>query len=111
LAAKNKNEMMSIKLTGLLDVRVLKKMNDVVEFRDAFWKKNSTNGEMKYVGLKKGLVELISDVTDEDIQVYLEKVHGFKGELSTFTTHELGFKANHHPYYITSEEKNKIKVI
>ena len=59
----------------------------------------------------KGLVELISDVTDEDIQVYLEKVHGFKGELSTFTTHELGFKANHHPYYITSEEKNKIKVI
>ena len=32
------NEMISIKLTGLVDMKLLKKMNDSIELRDKFWK-------------------------------------------------------------------------
>lgn len=42
----NPGEMISIKITGLVDMQLLKKMNDSVLERNKFWAENSTNGVM-----------------------------------------------------------------
>jgi hypothetical protein len=47
--------MISIKITGLLDMRVLKKWNEAVERRDRFWRDNNQNGTLDYSSLLKGL--------------------------------------------------------
>jgi hypothetical protein len=36
--------MISIKITGLVDMSLLKRMNDSVVERNKFWKENSLNG-------------------------------------------------------------------
>jgi len=38
--------MISVKLTGLVDMHLLKKLNDAVLERDQFWSKNNRNGMM-----------------------------------------------------------------
>lgn len=38
--SRHKNEMISIKITGLLDMRVLKTWNQAVTAKDDFWKAN-----------------------------------------------------------------------
>lgn len=43
---KNPSEMISIKITGLVDMHLLKRMNDSVLERNKFWTDNSTNGIM-----------------------------------------------------------------
>jgi hypothetical protein len=40
--------MISIKITGLLDMRVLKKWNEAVELRDSIWNKNKTGDFLNY---------------------------------------------------------------
>jgi len=35
------HEMISIKITGILDMRILKRWNEAIELRDKFWKENS----------------------------------------------------------------------
>ena len=36
--SQKKNEMISIKITGLVDMQLLKALNDAVDRRDSFWK-------------------------------------------------------------------------
>jgi hypothetical protein len=42
------NHMISIKMTGLLDMRVLKKWNEAVLLRDELWSNHSQNGTLTY---------------------------------------------------------------
>ena len=52
--------MISIKITGLLDVRVLKKLNEAVELRDRIWTQNQTGGNLKYKAFVTGLKKINS---------------------------------------------------
>jgi hypothetical protein len=59
--------MISIKMTGLLDMRILKKWNEAVEVRDGLWAENSRDGEMGYAGLLKGLKKVDQNISEQDI--------------------------------------------
>jgi hypothetical protein len=48
-------EMISIKITGLLDLRVLRKWNEAIELRDRFAKEISQSGNITFTGLLAGL--------------------------------------------------------
>jgi hypothetical protein len=39
--------MISIKITGLINMHTLKVLNDSVIMRDKFWQLNSSNGKLK----------------------------------------------------------------
>lgn len=67
--------MISIKMTGLLDMRVLKKLNEAVESRDNFWKVYSQQGRITYAGLLRGIKTIKPDATESEIQEYLKQIH------------------------------------
>ena len=69
--------MISIKITGLLDMRVLKKWNRSVELRDAFWEQNSTQGWLTFEGVRSGLAKIGQGLGREEIAQYLKQVHRF----------------------------------
>lgn len=56
--------MISIKITGLLDMRVLKKWNESVILRDDFWTQNSRNNTLDYPSLVQGLRKLSKTVSE-----------------------------------------------
>ena len=56
--------MSSIKVTGLVNIKLLKKMNDAVSLRDKFWEENSMDGFINGEGLFKGLEKIYSGVSD-----------------------------------------------
>ena len=62
--SKQKNEMISIKITGLLDMRVLKKWNESVVLRDDFWSQNSHNNSLDYPSIVEGLRKISKTVSE-----------------------------------------------
>jgi hypothetical protein len=54
------DHMISIKMTGLLDVRVIYKWNEAVLNRDELWSKHSHNGTLSYQGLLSGLQGIVA---------------------------------------------------
>lgn len=56
--------MISVKLTGLVDMHLLKKLNDAVLERDEFWNKNSQNGIMNGQQFFEGLQKKYSGISD-----------------------------------------------
>ncbi len=56
--------MISIKVTGLVDMKLLKKMNDSILLRDEFWKKNNVDNIMSAQQAFNGLQKLYSGVSD-----------------------------------------------
>jgi len=64
--------MISIKITGLLDMRLLKKWNHSVELRDSFWQKNRDgNGNLTFGRLVEGFRSLNKNVTLNDTIQYI----------------------------------------
>jgi hypothetical protein len=59
------NEMISIKVTGLINMKTLKKLNDSVLMRDQFWMDNSQNGELTAEKLFEGLQKMYSGLSEE----------------------------------------------
>lgn len=103
--------MISIKITGLLDMRVLKKWNEAVELRDRIWTQNQIGGTLTYKALKAGLKKINNQITEEDVQTYVRAIHSFKGDLNEFKISEVEFKVNHEPYFIFDTAKNSDKII
>lgn len=64
LISKQQNEMISIKMTGLLDMRIIKKWNEAVELRDKFWEENSRNGKISFDSLSQGLKKIIPNLPE-----------------------------------------------
>lgn len=62
---KNPSEMISIKITGLVDMHLLKRMNDSVLERNKFWTDNSTNGIMTGQQMFKGIQKKYSGISDQ----------------------------------------------
>jgi hypothetical protein len=71
--------MISIKITGLLDMRVLKRINDGIELRDHLWKTQNEDGWLTYEGLLTGLRKIYSAVSDEQVEQYLKAIHNNQG--------------------------------
>ena len=72
--------MISIKMTGLIDMLMLKKWNEAVEARDKLWRKYSRNGILYYDSLAAGLRKYAKkELTDNEIRSYLKDIHGYSG--------------------------------
>lgn len=63
LALQN-NEMISIKITGLIDIYLLKLMNDAVLLRDKFWVENSIDGVLTGEKAFQGFQKIYEGVSD-----------------------------------------------
>lgn len=55
--------MISIKLTGLIDMGLLKKINDSVLLRNDFWSKNNVNEKLKADNFLSALQKAFPTVT------------------------------------------------
>jgi len=64
--------MISIKITGLLDMRILKKWNDAIIMRDKFWNDNSKDGFLTYENLVKGLNKVNGNLNENIVKKYLK---------------------------------------
>lgn len=71
--------MISIKITGLLDMRVLKRLNDGIELRDRLWKTQNQEGWLTYEGLLQGLQKIYAGVSEEQVEQYLKTIHNYQG--------------------------------
>lgn len=76
--ATNNSEMISIKITGLVDMSLLKRMNDAVLERNKFWVENSQNGVMRGQQMFKGIQKKYSGVSDGQFAKYLKDIYGYK---------------------------------
>ena len=56
--------MISIKVTCLVDMNLLKKLNDSVLLRDKFWKENNVDNIMTAQQAFNGLQKIYSGVSD-----------------------------------------------
>lgn len=77
--AEHNSQMSSIKVTGLVNIKLLKKMNDAVLVRDRFWEEASIDGYMNAKSLFKGVEKMYSGVSDSDITEYLKVIHKYEG--------------------------------
>ena len=73
--------MSSIKVTGLVNIKLLKKMNDGVLLRDRFWEEANIDGYMNAERLFKGIEKIYSGVSDSDIRDYLRIIHKYEGPI------------------------------
>ena len=64
--------MISIKITGLLDIGLLKKLNQSIVERNNFWNSHCTQqNTLTYITLLKGLQSLSSAITEQDVKEYI----------------------------------------
>jgi hypothetical protein len=80
VAAKSYGQLMSIKLSALVDLNLLEKCNRAVLLRDSIWRDYSKEGKMTAQGIFDAIYRLYSGVTTENIANYLRLIHGFEGE-------------------------------
>lgn len=73
----NQSEMISIKITGLVDMEILRRMNDAVNDRDKFWSQCSENGYMTGDSAFKGIQKKYSGISDEQFSKYLKDIFKF----------------------------------
>lgn len=76
---QNVSEMISIKITGLVDMQLLKRMNDSVLERNKFWNENSQNGILNGYQMFKGIQKKYSGISDAQFISYLKDIFDYKG--------------------------------
>jgi hypothetical protein len=74
--------MISIKITGLLDMILLKRYNDSVLFIKDFWKKNNVNGLLTGENVYNALQLIYSGISEEQFENYVRTIHNYEGNLS-----------------------------
>lgn len=57
------NEMISIKITGLINMPMLKALNNSVLMRDQFWKDNAVDGKLNAEAIFRGLQKIYAGFT------------------------------------------------
>lgn len=76
----NNSQMISIKITGLVDMGLLKRMNDSVVERNKFWKENSLNEFITGQQIFQGLQKKYSGISDGQFSKYLKDIHNYTGD-------------------------------
>lgn len=71
--------MVSIKITGLIDMDILKRVNDSVLERNKFWSDNSSNGYLTGLQAFKGLQKKYTGISDEQFSKYLKNIFNYEG--------------------------------
>ena len=66
--SQHNHEMTSIKITGLIDMKLLKSLNDSVNARNRFWQENSSNGMMTAQQAFTGYQKLSEEISDDDFE-------------------------------------------
>lgn len=77
VAAKSYGQLMSIKLSALVNLNLLEKYNRAVVLRDTIWRDYSKDGKLTAQGIFDAIYKIYSGVTTEDIADYLRLIHGF----------------------------------
>lgn len=109
--SKIPNQMISIKISGMVDMKVLRKLNSGAIIIENFWAKNSKDGVITGEGLLMGFQDIYGGVTEEDLTRFLKLVFSFEGTLQDFKCDYVDFKSGVHPFYISDSEKNMNNLI
>lgn len=111
--------MISIKITALIKMLQLKAMNNAVDEINRYWDQNSKDGYLDGQSAFQGLQKIYDGISDDHFCQYLKVIHGFTGNpkqvqifvIFQFRIDEIGFKMNHHPFYLYENHKNNNFVI
>lgn len=109
--AKHPNQMISIKISGLVDMKVLRKLNNGALLISKFWERNAKEGVLTGEGMLLGFQEVYGGVTEDDVSRFLKLVFAYEGALQEFRCDAVDFKMKVHPSYIDSSEKNDNNLI
>lgn len=60
---KHPNQMISIKISGIVDLKVLRKLNNGAVIISKFWQRNSKEGVLTGEGILMGFQEIYGGVT------------------------------------------------
>ena len=77
---QEQNQMSSIKITGLIDMKLLYKINSAVERIHNFWDEHSEGGVMTAQQMFNGLEKIYSGLSEETFKKYLQTIHSYNGE-------------------------------
>ena len=108
---KHPNQMISIKISGLVDLKVLRKLNNGAVIISKFWQRNSKEGVLTGEGILMGFQEIYGGVTEEDVTKFLNQIFSYEGSLQDFSCDKFDFKMRVHPYYIGKAENNENNLI
>lgn len=73
--------MISIKITGLINMHTLKLLNDSVLKRDKFWNDNQLNGKINSERIFAGLQKIYAGITETQLQNYIANVFNYQGDI------------------------------
>ena len=74
--------MSSIKLTGLVDMKLLYKLNEGVLRIHDFWNRYSVNGKMTAQQMFSGLQEeIFRGISEDNLAEYLKNIHSYEGNI------------------------------
>lgn len=76
--------MISIKITGLINMHTLKLLNDAVAKRDKFWNDNQLNGKLNSERIFAGLQQIYAGITETQLQNYIANVFNYQGDILAF---------------------------
>ena len=79
MAARIPNQLMSIKISALVNLNLLEKYNRAVLLRDAIWRDYSKDGKLKAQDLFDAIHKIYAGLITEDIANYLKNIHNFTG--------------------------------
>jgi hypothetical protein len=79
VAARLPEQLMSIKVSALVNLNLLEKFNRAVVLRDKIWREFSKDGKLTAQGLFDAVYRTYAGVTTDDIGSYLKNIHSFEG--------------------------------
>lgn len=79
VAARIPNQLMSIKISALVNLNLLEKYNRAVLLRDSIWRDYSKDGKLKAQDLFDAVYKIYAGLTTDDIANYLKNIHNFNG--------------------------------
>lgn len=94
--------MISIKITELLDMRVLKKLNEAIVRRDSLFE-GWSGKKMSFAVLKERLQGRFKGLSDKEVEEYVRNILGYAGDLKDLSLSEVEYQTYHHPYYFIDE--------
>lgn len=84
--SKHPNQMISIKVSGLIDMQTLRKLNDGVENIEKFVEVNLKDGVITGEQAFLGFQAIYSGVTEEDVTKFLKLFFNYEGSLQDVST-------------------------
>jgi hypothetical protein len=79
VAARIPDQLISIKISALINPKLLQKFDRAVMLRDRIWKDFSVGGKMTAQALFNAVQKIYAGLTTKDVSSYLKSIHNFNG--------------------------------